>query len=119
MVLLEVKLPVRIEVAGSAQGAQAQHGLGARERPARARAVHAVLHEVAACAFDDAGRDRKTVAESFLVMHQPGTRPVREVVARNLDGLPSRIVELLLAGRPPANRPSDVSATAPREEREE
>src|SRR5277367_6149928 len=113
MVEFQMKPPVSVEVTRRSERAQAQDRFGAREGPARARAVHAVLHEVAACSFDDAGRDRKTVAESFLVMHQPGTRPVREVVARNLDGVPSRIVELLLAGRPPANRPSDVSAAPP------
>src|SRR5271165_1322229 len=118
MVFSEMKLPVRVEVARRSDGAQAQDGFRPGEGPARARAVHAVLHEVPACSFNDAGRDREAVAESLPVMHQPRARPVREVVARNLDGLPSRIVELLLASGPPANGASDVSAAPPREERE-
>ncbi len=57
---LEVVLPVDVEVAVAVQGAELEDGFCAGESPAGAGDVQAVLDEVAAGAFDDAGGDRPT-----------------------------------------------------------
>src|SRR5450631_327754 len=54
----EVEGPVLVEVAIGDQRAECQDRLGAGEAPAGAGDVHAVFDEVAAGAFDHAGRDR-------------------------------------------------------------
>ena len=66
MVLLKMKRPVGVEVAGRSKRSQAQDGLGSGEGPACARAIHSILDEVAARAFDDARRDGEPVAERLL-----------------------------------------------------
>jgi len=119
MVLDEMKLPVGIEVSRRSERSEAQDSFGSREGPASPGAVHAVLHEVPARALDDTGRDGESVAECLGVVHQARPRPICEVVARDLDGLSARVVEILRASLPPSNRLSDVSAALAREEGEE
>ena len=55
--LVDVVVPVGVVVAVGVEGAQPQDGLGAAQAPAGAGDGHAVVDEVAAGAFDDAGGD--------------------------------------------------------------
>ena len=57
MLLGEVVAPVVVEVAVADHGAQGEDGFGALESPACSGDVEAVADQVAACSFDDAGRD--------------------------------------------------------------
>ena len=89
----EVESPVGVEVSGRPQRTQAQDGLGAGQRPAGARAIHSVLHEVPARSLDDAGGDGQSVAERVLVVHQPSARATtaeplraREALKRLFEG---------------------------------
>src|SRR6185369_641489 len=54
----DMPVPVGVQVAVGADGAEPQDGLGAGQAPAGAGDAHPVLHEVAAGSFDDAGGDR-------------------------------------------------------------
>ena len=54
---LRVVLPVVVEVAAGVDGAEFEDGFRAGEAPPRAGDVHAVLDQIAAGAFHDAGRD--------------------------------------------------------------
>src|SRR5580658_4530357 len=116
--LAEVKLPVGVEVARGAHGPEAKHGLGARERPAGAGAVHAVLDEVSARSLDDAGCDGQAIPERVGVVHEAGSSAVGEVAARGVDSCLGRLVELF-ALRPPTDRFGDLTARAAREQPEE
>ena len=73
---IDVKGPVAVEVTACAEGPQAQYGLCARERLARAGLLHAILDEVAARALDDARGDRQTGCQRIVV---------REVVPHALE----------------------------------
>ena len=53
--LVEMKLPVGIEVSTNVQGTQTQDGLGAIESPPCPGDAHSILDKVAASTFDDAG----------------------------------------------------------------
>ena len=79
-----MEAPVIVEVAAGAERAQAEHGLGAADGPARAGDVHAVADEVAAGAFDDAGGDGQAVGE-VLVVAEVGCVG-EEVVGTVVDG---------------------------------
>src|SRR6266508_3647890 len=59
----EVVGPVVVRVVVAGQGAEFEDRFGAGRAPAGAGDVHAVLDEVAAGAFDDAGRDRPAGVE--------------------------------------------------------
>jgi hypothetical protein len=93
----EVKLPVVVEVATRAQGAQAQDGFGADERPARAGAAHPILHEVSARALDHARRDRQPVGERAVVVQEP--RVLDEVLASRVCSFGSASAALRVASR--------------------
>src|SRR6266851_3318536 len=89
--LLEVELPVGLEVTARAQRAQAQHGFSAGNGPVCAGHFAAVLDHVAARALDDAGRDRQSRREVLVVAQIP---PVLDEVAGTLvDGFPPRALE--------------------------
>src|SRR5580692_6868404 len=69
--LLDVPVPVGVEVAAGVDGAQPEDGLGSVQAPAGAGDAHPVLDEVAAGAFDDAGGDRPAGRQRGGVVH-PG-----------------------------------------------
>jgi len=66
--LCEVVAPVGVEVAIAAEGSEFEDGFGAGESPAGSGDVHAVLDEVAAGAFDDAGGDGPAVVQRGRVV---------------------------------------------------
>lgn len=72
MFLVEVVLPVVVEVVVAAQGPEFEDGFGAVEAPAGAGDVHAVLDEVPAGAFDDACGDGPALAERGRVVEVGG-----------------------------------------------
>src|SRR5271157_1725458 len=119
LLLREMERPVGVEVARRTHRAEPEYGLCAGERPSSAGSVHAVLHEVAARAFDDARGDRQPVAKCLLVVHEASARAVREVVAGDVDGLGGLLARLLLAGCPPTDRAGHVSSAAPAQQGEE
>ena len=61
--LVEVVVPVVVEVAVDADCSELEDGFGSVESPAGAGDVHAVFDEVAAGALDDAGGDGPAVGE--------------------------------------------------------
>src|SRR6266702_4508888 len=64
----DVVVPVGVGVAAGVDGAQPQDGLGSGQAPAGSGDAHAVLDEVAAGAFDDAGGDRPPVRQGLGVV---------------------------------------------------
>jgi hypothetical protein len=60
--------PVAIEVAAGVERAQAENGLGADERPAGASTAQAVLDQVAASAFDNAGGNGQSFRKRAAVV---------------------------------------------------
>ena len=70
--LLEVVLPVLVEVSVGVEGAELEDGLGGGCSPAGAGDVHAVLDEVAAGALDDAGEDGPAFGEGGGVVEVGG-----------------------------------------------
>src|SRR5215468_10119158 len=74
--LVDVPVPVGVQVAVGADGAQPQDGLGAVGAPAGAGDAHPVADEVAAGALDHAGGDRPAVRQG------PGVVQVGLLVAQ-------------------------------------
>src|SRR5688572_630399 len=107
-----VKGPVLVEVAAGTDSPKAEDGLGAGQAPAGAGDVHAVLDEVAAGTFDDAGGDGEAggevfvVAEVFLV--------VQQVVGAAVDGLALRGRQTTL-GRAATHAGGDIGDAAAQE----
>ena len=69
MLTLHVESPVFLEVITETGSAHLEHGFGHFWSPAHARAFHPVLDEILAGAFDDAGSDRSSFSEIFIVAH--------------------------------------------------
>jgi hypothetical protein len=63
--LLEVVLPVVVEITIALDGAEFEDGFGAGEPPAGAGEVYSVLDQMATSAFDDAGGDRPAVGSMW------------------------------------------------------
>ena len=63
-----VPVPVRVQVAADAEGAQPQDGLGAFDAPSGAGDAHPVADQVAAGVFDDAGGDRPAFGQGPRVV---------------------------------------------------
>lgn len=68
----EVVVPVGVEVAVAADGAKFEDGLGSGQSPAGAGDVEAVLYQVPAGAFDDAGSDRPAAGQRGRVVQVGG-----------------------------------------------
>jgi hypothetical protein len=63
---VEVESPVRFEVAVGDDSSEGEDGFRAVQAPSGASDREAVGDEVAACVFDDSGRDRPAGVEAWL-----------------------------------------------------
>ena len=66
----EVELPVLLEVAVADDGSEGEDGLGAVQAPPGSSDVETVGYEMAACALDDAGRDRPAGFQGLVVVQE-------------------------------------------------
>lgn len=83
---LHMVFPVGIEAAVGGQCAELQHGLGASNAPAGARLVHAVADEIAARAFDHAGRNLQQPCRQHIgVPHDVAV--LDQIVGADVNGL--------------------------------
>jgi hypothetical protein len=62
-----VELPVIVEVAARAQGAQAEHGFSPLQAPASARDIHPVVNKVPAGPFHNSRGDRQASGECLVL----------------------------------------------------
>src|SRR5882672_42145 len=87
----QVQFPVRVEVAVHAECPQTQYGFGSVEGPTSAAAVHAVLHQMAAGALDDARCDREPLFDGLAVAHVASV--VFQIVRGFADGVEGAAAE--------------------------
>jgi len=66
----EVELPVLLEVAVADDGSEGEDCLGAVQAPPGSSDVETVGYEMAACALDDAGRDRPAGFQGLVVVQE-------------------------------------------------
>src|ERR1035437_10027627 len=75
LILVDVELPVLIEVAGEIDSSELDDGLRHLFGPAHSGTLHSILDQVLARAFDRATGDRPAVGEVFVIAHS-GAVPV-------------------------------------------
>src|SRR5438270_9625838 len=67
--LLEVEVPVVVQVAAEEEGTQLDHGLGPGQAPAHSRSFHSIFDQVLAGSFHTAAGDRQPLPQVLVVLH--------------------------------------------------